>query len=261
MSQRRQDISTESNSLSTSSRHRSINRLPCHMLKKIPQHFSAYLDLVRFAAAVGVVLYHLKTNEVGPPAILRILPGIGHEFVVVFFVLSGYVIAAAVDKKPASLGDYALDRLARIYSVAVPTLLISTATALGMGLGTVGEAFTGLAANLTFVGQSWSANVIPPTNPAFWSLCYEVMYYALFGCAMYLRGGARVAACVAVAAIAGPKVLLLLPCWLAGVAAYHWRDFRPMKKLHGSGDWLPRAGRCVSCNDNVQARLSGGSVI
>jgi peptidoglycan/LPS O-acetylase OafA/YrhL len=43
----------------------------------------------------------------------------------------------------------------------------------------------------------------------------------MFAAAFYFGSWARVAAVMAVALIAGPKILLLLPVWLAGVAAYH----------------------------------------
>lgn len=197
----------------------------------LPSRFSAYLDLVRLSAAAMVVLHHLKHTSAGPDAVLRFIPAYGHEFVIVFFVLSGYVIAATVDRKrDDGLRDYALDRAARMYSVVLPTLLVSTLLSLFMwlasapGSGTLQEIFTAAGLNLIFLAQSWGVNSIPPSNPAFWSLSYEVMYYALFGCLYYLRGGHRLAMCALVAMLAGPKVLLLLPCWLAGVAAYHWRD-------------------------------------
>lgn len=185
---------------------------------------SAYLDLLRLTAAAAVALYHIKMLELGPEAVRRFLPGFGHEFVVVFFVLSGYVIAWSVARKLVGVRDYALDRIARIYSVVIPALLISTVVSLAYKMGTPMDALNGLLVNLLFIGQSWSIAAFPPSNPAFWSLCYEVMYYALFGCFIFLRGRQRLIACTVVVLLAGPKVILLLPCWLAGVAAYHCKD-------------------------------------
>lgn len=187
-----------------------------------------------------VVLYHIKFMEVGPQMLRRLIPSFGHEFVIVFFVLSGYVIAATVDRKRHhALTDYALDRAARIYSVALPTLLLSTLVSLllwaaGMpGSGALQDIVWAAGLNLLFLAQSWSLNAFPSCNPPFWSLSYEVMYYVLYGCLHFLRGRKRVFWCCMVALVAGPRVLLLLPCWLIGVAAYRWRDLLKFDRAIG----------------------------
>jgi len=203
-------------------------------LAPVSPAFCAYLDLVRLVSAAMVVLHHVKVLHVGPESVRRLIPGLGHEFVVVFFVLSGYVIAATVDRKREhGLSDYALDRAARLYSVVVPALIISTLVSLVLwtlggpsatGAGTPSDMVKAVGLNLLFVAQSWELNSIPPSNPAFWSLSYEVVYYALYGCLHFLTGRQRIVACTIVCLVAGPRVLLLLPCWLLGVAAYRWRD-------------------------------------
>src|SRR5689334_1839819 len=55
--------------------------------------FSIYLDLVRFVAAMSVVLAHCRQNGLYE----GYLPSLNtaHSAVIVFFVLSGYVIAAS----------------------------------------------------------------------------------------------------------------------------------------------------------------------
>ena len=208
------------------------SQAPAGALRRaLSPHYSAYLDLIRFSAAAMVVLHHLKLLQVGPESVRKFIPSYGHEFVIVFFVLSGYVIAATVDRKRHhQLIDYALDRAARIYSVLIPTLLISSLVSLFLwiqhepGAGTLREIPLTLALNLAFLSQSWAVNAVPASNPAFWSLPYEVMYYVLYGCLHFLRGRQRIFWCVLVALIAGPRILLLLPCWLVVVAAYRWRD-------------------------------------
>ena len=95
--------------------------------KSIPHHFSVYLDLLRFGAAMMVLLFHMRNLKIGPDKLLNLIPAKGHDFVVLFFVLSGYVISATVDRKNQSLRDYALDRMARVYSVAIPALIFSFA--------------------------------------------------------------------------------------------------------------------------------------
>ena len=84
----------------------------------MPHHLSLYLDAVRFAAALVVVFSH---------AWLVLFPGYplhwpGPAAVIVFFVLSGFVMAYVTDRRDRSQADYALDRLSRLWSVALPAL-------------------------------------------------------------------------------------------------------------------------------------------
>lgn len=200
----------------------------------LPKGFSVYLDLLRFGAALMVLLFHVKKLGVGPPAVLRFIPDRGHDFVILFFVLSGYVIASAADRKrDKGLREFALDRMARVYSVAVPLLVLCTVFAVFFNAwldpqrnwaAGVDHPYATFALNLVFMGQTWWLHMMPFMNDPYWSLCYEVMYYAAFGAVFFMRGWQRGAALAVVCALAGPKVLLLMPCWLLGVAAYFWRD-------------------------------------
>lgn len=53
------------------------------------------------------------------------LAGFGHEAVVVFFVLSGFVISFVVYDKNESALKYISSRLTRIYSVAIPAIILT----------------------------------------------------------------------------------------------------------------------------------------
>src|SRR5438309_938443 len=85
--------------------------------------FSIYLDLVRFIAACLVYMYHSNQRLV----IKEILPAsfFGHSAVIVFFVLSGFVIAFVTDTKEKTWVSYSASRISRIYSVAVPAILLT----------------------------------------------------------------------------------------------------------------------------------------
>ncbi len=89
----------------------------------VSREFSLYLDLVRILAAAVVLYSHANLRALSE----RILPGesLGHSAVVVFFVLSGYVIAFVTDTRERSGRDYAISRFARIYSVALPALIVT----------------------------------------------------------------------------------------------------------------------------------------
>jgi len=201
-------------------------------LKPVPESFSIYLDALRLFAALYVVLFHLKKLQVGSIGLLKLIPDHGHDAVVLFFVLSGYVISASVDRHASKdWRDYLLDRASRVYSVALPTLLFSGAVFIFLNLYNGKQwsteltyLFSSSVLNAVFLGQSWSTPSWVAYNQPYWSLCYEVMYYALFGIFVFGRNHWRWVGLMAVAVVAGPKVLLLMPCWLVGVAVYKWRD-------------------------------------
>jgi peptidoglycan/LPS O-acetylase OafA/YrhL len=73
-----------------------------------------------------------------------------------------------------------------------------------------------------FLNQIWFLDVRPLSNNPFWSLSYEWWYYAAFGSFMLIRGRAGWFFGLAALAIMGPKIWLLFPVWLMGVAVYRW---------------------------------------
>jgi peptidoglycan/LPS O-acetylase OafA/YrhL len=190
----------------------------------LSEPFSLYLDLTRFLAALMVVFAHYIQSGIVSGAESFLFPNMGREAVVIFFVLSGFVIAFVTENRSASAREYVAARLGRIYSVAIPTLIIAwiLASAVG-GLDSyqLAKPYIYIPLHLLFLGQSWSLSEVPPMMAPFWSLCYEVWYYALFGVAYYLKGWKRTAALLTVLAIMGFKLWLLLPVWLSGVALYH----------------------------------------
>jgi peptidoglycan/LPS O-acetylase OafA/YrhL len=205
-----------------------------HPAYTMPAGLSLYFDLLRVLSALAVVLYHLWP-QVYPDFPL---PWPGHSAVIVFFVLSGYMIAHVADRPGMSPGAYARQRAIRILSVALPALLLSAAIAplagetplhsSGPMQFSAAEFLQRLLASLLFLCQSWRLDLLPPYNPPYWSLCYEVWYYIIFG--LWRLGPARWRGpLVVVAAIcAGPRALVLMPVWLMGVAVHRLQqhDFR-----------------------------------
>ena len=197
------------------------------------QPFSLYLDLTRFIAAVMVVLSHFQQFELIPMGSWGFLPDMGREAVMVFFVLSGYVIAATTAQRRPSARDYAVARLSRLYSVALPVLLLALASALAVRAFSdavppssyvLDKLYLYVPFHLLFLGQHWTLSEVPPYMVPYWSLGYEAWYYLLFGLACYLRGGRRIAALALALAVMGYKLWLLLPVWLAG--AWLYRSYR-----------------------------------
>jgi peptidoglycan/LPS O-acetylase OafA/YrhL len=196
------------------------------------KHFSLYLDLVRFVAALLVVLTHYIQHGIFGKQLQIAGYNPGREAVIVFFVLSGFVIAYTSTEKVATLRDYVVARGARIYSVTLPILLAAFSAGLAASLvpGVTVESgyqllkpYLYLPLHLLFMGQLWTLSETPPWLAPYWSLCYEVWYYVLFGVAFYARGAWRLALAALVLLVMGPKLLLLLPVWLAGACLYRYQ--------------------------------------
>ena len=172
------------------------------------------LDLVRAVAALAVVLGHLRaflfvehsavaSRNVVTDAFYG-LTGFGHQAVVVFFVLSGFLIGGAVQERFAtnrwSFSDYALRRLTRLWLVLLPALVLTLfwdliGGALGSGAGYDGRYYERnhsgpSSANpadngaLAFLGNAlFLQTIVAPTygtNGPLWSLANEFWYYLMF---------------------------------------------------------------------------------
>jgi peptidoglycan/LPS O-acetylase OafA/YrhL len=189
---------------------------------------SLLLDIIRVCAATLVAVGHLTQFHfsTGWPDLQVMARG----SVVVFFILSGFVIRYITSRRATGFADYLDDRASRIYSVALPALLItfltdSIARHVNPGFYAWWEpdythAFGRIIVSLFFAAQLWTLEIKPLSNAPFWSLNYEVAYYLLYGCAFYLRNRKRWIWIGVVALIVGPKILLLFPIWLLGSYAH-----------------------------------------
>ena len=211
----------------------------------LPLEVSLYLDLVRFVAALAVFVSHFGLQRLSGGFLWQ-LGAYGHQAVAVFFVLSGFVIAYAADTREATARSYAVSRLARLYSVVVPAVLLTPLLdAIGSALRpdlyagwgyTEDLSFWRFFSALSFTNQVWTLNVHQGSNASYWSMGYEVPYYVLFGLATYLPGRWRWPAVALAAAAFGPSILSAMPVWLIGVATY---------RLSRRGALTPRAGPAV----------------
>lgn len=206
---------------------------------------SAYLDLLRILAAFAVFVSHLSWRKL-TGGFLWQLQSLGHPAVVVFFVLSGFVIQYVASTKEATIESYTVARFARLYSVVLPALaLIFACDTFGMSHNASvyildHETFPveRLTAAALFFNQSWKLHLSPLSNSAFWSLPYEFWYYQIFAAAIFFAGKTRFALIIGVMLITGPAILLLLPVWLLGVAAYRVSVRIRIGKIPGALLWL-----------------------
>lgn len=193
---------------------------------------SIWLDLLRLAAAAVVFLGHAGTQRVSGGLFYQ-FTNYGEQAVDVFFVISGFVIAYAASRRARSGLEgarvFAVARAARVYSVVVPVLALgwlldATGPALGPEVYAAAPHFEGAAgpaqtvSSLLFLDHLWFRAAQPGSNLPFWSLCFEAWYYIAFAALAFApRPWNWLAACAALL-LAGPKIALLFPLWLLGLA-------------------------------------------
>ncbi|MBS1817559.1 MAG: acyltransferase [Acidobacteria bacterium] len=219
-----------------------------------------HVDALRGLAALVVLAYHVRYKffldyaEVGAADLMTrvfyVATSFGHDAVMVFFVLSGYLITGTVIRDIRagrwSWRRYLANRLTRLYVVLIPGLLLTTGwDLLGLSLYPVHPAYTGATqvwahdffdvraslslpifwANLAF---RQAVAGVPPlgSNSALWSLTYEFAYYLLFPLALLaVWRSTRLAprlfcllATLLLGAYFGPRILLFSLVWLMGLA-------------------------------------------
>jgi peptidoglycan/LPS O-acetylase OafA/YrhL len=194
------------------------------------------LDAARAIAAVYVVVHHV-TNSMHLTSKAAIVFRFGQEAVIVFFLLSGFVIFANEQHRVADLKGYTLRRLRRIYPPIILAMLVSTLVALYNG--DLAERFRGSELIMTLLSVQDISGLKPGVisdpylgNAPLWSLSYEVAFYALFPVALRIwlarptpaLHGCGVMSCIAYALFAlFPNhwclVLAYFSLWWSGAAA------------------------------------------
>jgi len=216
---------------------------------------SALLDLVRGLAAFVVCLTHWRNlffvdyYKIPRHRLLYAIPyaltGGGHQAVVIFFVLSGFLIGGSVFRSFGqgtwSWTQYLTHRLVRLWLVLIPALVLGMILdESGIHLGHAAALYAGQMPNhiLSNVAQSLSLGIFAGnviflqgidvrtlgSNGPLWSLANEFWYYILFPCGVLLfrsttSRSTRLLSGVLLAGIAlmvGKGILLAFPIWLLG---------------------------------------------
>ena len=182
--------------------------------RPIPSLLIPLMDALRGIAALAVVCFHARDIIVSAtPTLANVISlawfGQGYLGVELFFVISGYCIAAtAVSglERGKGIAAFAGARVRRIF----PPYLISLALVILVGMGMLFLVHRGviaasktataaahltptaLGANLTLTQLAFG---IPSLSIVSWTLCYEVAFYAVcaiaLGVAAMLRQGSR----------------------------------------------------------------------
>ncbi len=235
-----------------------------------------WLHLLRGLAALAVMAGHARAfvlpdySALPDPGVAAaafyFATGLGYPAVIVFFVLSGFLIAGSVLDRAGrgtwSWTDYAAARLSRLWVVLIPSLVATLVwDRLGMAIAPDGFYAGGLdriyhsgpvtpdgvthtpgvlLANMVFL-----QTIVAPTfgsNGPLWSLANEFWYYVLFPLAFFAVAGtspgyARIglAAGAFVICLLLPRIILILGLtWLFGalVAVWHRHDASARKPWH-----------------------------
>jgi peptidoglycan/LPS O-acetylase OafA/YrhL len=175
---------------------------------------------LRGLAAVVVLYNHVMgvplRDWLPPPWLLW--PVDGAAAVMIFFVLSGYVIGLTYhgEATTQSVRAYAWRRFVRLMPINLAGVLLACAVATRVEWGTV-------LANLFFL-QNYThyAGVWFPvldTNPNLWSLNYEVVYYLVFILIWVLRPSLKLVGLISVALLLLGWYTRFVPLFLACYAA------------------------------------------
>jgi peptidoglycan/LPS O-acetylase OafA/YrhL len=195
------------------------------------------LDILRAGAALTVMLGHLRDQYFASysgtacasrvfRAVFFFVTRLGLEAVLVFFVLSGFLVGGmSVERYRQGrfeAGKYAIDRFTRIYTPLVPALLFALALCV---ITRVPFAWGNLGVNLSSLQGVFGDPF--PFSGALWSLSYEVWFYVLCGAAICVAvSKSRVGKAAAVVALAAAAWIftrldaVYLAVWLLGAGSY-----------------------------------------
>jgi peptidoglycan/LPS O-acetylase OafA/YrhL len=181
------------------SRFPRLRIMPHSQLEEDSWH-SLLISLLRGMAALQVAAAHLRAEfmpslrSLEQPAQwyqgLAFFTGFAHQAVVVFFLISGWLVGGSLLNKrtePDAIKLYAIDRITRLWTVLIPTFLLILA--LGILTGDIDPrrvdfspdnpySVTALAGNLAAL-QTVSVPQFGGNYPL-WSLANEGWYYLLF---------------------------------------------------------------------------------
>lgn len=213
---------------------------------KISEQLSNKLNIARAIAAILVMLIHLRASLFVPynqldstslgliNSFLFLITRLGRECVLVFFVLSGFLVGGQlvsefINEKFA-VKKYFVNRLSRMWLVVIPALFLGWLVdyqTLTM------DPTLDFAHKLTlpiFIGNVFfTQTILVPSfgsNVPLWSLASEFWYYLIFPLFVYITRFnfnfyvkiIVVLSFTALFSIVAPHIMKLFPIWLLGVA-------------------------------------------
>ncbi len=223
------------------------------------------LDTFRALAAFFVVLEHVRNflwidfPQLSSPSIfieiIYFLSGLGHEFVIVFFVISGCLVGRIaldnfLEDNYFNWSKYLFARLTRLWVVLIPALVltwcldsISLAVAPSDSFIFKGGGYAHMSLDQILVNRIkisyflgnifFIQTILVPTfgsNGVLWSLANEFWYYVLFPLLLFgifkkfnlLNRGLYIFLGFLLLQLVGIGITSNFPIWLFGVIAYYW---------------------------------------
>lgn len=187
---------------------------------------SALLDAARAFAAFYVLLHHVSGQfHLSQAASLPFR--FGQEAVILFFLISGFVIHANECERALQPRGYYLRRLRRIYPVLIAAMVVSVAVALDNGDFFSRFKFSemiGTLLGLQDIAALKPGVIVEPFlgNAPLWSLSYEMAFYAAYPLVLraFVMRPAATTQAVGLASTICFAIFVLAPSHLLLVAAY-----------------------------------------
>ncbi|MEY3826084.1 MAG: hypothetical protein RLZZ148_898, partial [Cyanobacteriota bacterium] len=151
-----------------------------------PKQHLQKLDDIRGLAAVYVIIYHLLQPFKSLPPGVKLFFSFGQEAVILFFLLSGFVIYTASCRYPKlTYKNYFIKRFRRIYFPFIIALLLSVLVFAFNGTLQHEFSFQNLISNIFMLQDIDIVKDGVWVNPflknyPLWSLSYEWWFYMLF---------------------------------------------------------------------------------
>lgn len=222
---------------------------------RLTQRASIHLDMARGLAAFAVLISHVRGfffvpyHELNHHSMvisaIYAATSLGHQAVIVFFVLSGFFIVTTVvgsfRNRTWSWTVYLVNRIVRLSLVLIPALFLCLLLdSIGMALpftvafyrhpveSVISSSVASLETFRNFIGSFFYVQGILAqpfgSDGPLWSLSYEFWYYILFpvvACMLTrkLRLRARIGYCAAAVSILffiGPTIAVYFAIWLIG---------------------------------------------
>ncbi|MBB3360517.1 MULTISPECIES: acyltransferase [unclassified Novosphingobium] len=193
---------------------------------KVGSRLSAALDVSRSFAATYVVIHHVANANNWSHG-LGVAFRFGQEAVIIFFLLSGFVIFANEHGRAKNHKNYYLRRLRRIYPPLIAAMAVSALVAFDNGSlkdqFKLGELIATLA-SLQDISLLKPGVISDPFlgNDPLWSLSYEVLFYLAFPLALrfWLVNKRHATAIIGIVCCAAYAMFAFYPNHFLLVAAY-----------------------------------------
>lgn len=217
---------------------------------------SFFLHFIRWFSALMVVLGHTRmvgkqilTNSDYSGFYTNVICSYDHSSVVIFFVLSGYVIYYTSKKynlnDKYSVKKYVVDRFSRIYSLLIPAIFFTCI------LDIIGyKIFPAIYHNNEFIPQkniifrfiwnlfsmqgTWGPRIQMGSNAALWSIGYEFSFYLIFTIFIYygikiFNKWKGVLLLALFLLIKGPLIFGYLIIWILGCLSCYFAEKKSIK--------------------------------